>query len=179
MENRQKCAIKRAFTASFNRHRRRFRQTGRRFLFRGGDRRRFTVQHPVQRGSVDSPSATDAAGKARGAAAPSRRGLHRHTGERRGFPRGKIGSFNHRQTPRVAAMAEGFYRRSLVLSSCENPRPCAFLPSEVPRQEKPTALVNGSARFSPWQGIGGPFRSEPIERAGRPSRFSFSVAIVA
>ena len=135
-----KCGSHPAFTC------RRFPPEAGGFLLRkggGGDqgrpgirtrRRRFTVQHPVQRCGVNAPSATDAAAKTRNVATPSGRGLHRYTHDRRRLPGSKIRSFNHRKTPHGCGDAEGFYRRSRVLSPCANARPCAFLPSEVPDQ---------------------------------------------
>ena len=130
------------------RHRRRFSpvETGGFLLRKGGGgaqgrpsirrrRRRFTVQQLVQRCGGNAPSAADAAAKARDGAAPPRRGLRGYTEDRRGFPRGKIGSFKHFMHRKMRRWPRGgrhFIVRQRVLSPCVNARPCASSPSEIP-----------------------------------------------
>jgi len=97
--------------------------------------RGFTVQHPVQRDSVNAPSAADATGKARGDATPSRYGLHGYANKRRRLPRSKIGPLNHRKTPHGCGDGKGlrhYAARQRVFPPCVNAPTRAFFPSEIP-----------------------------------------------
>ena len=106
---RRAIAYRRGVTSRV-RHRRRSPRVGG-FLLRRGDggcggQGHFTVQEPGQRVSVNAPSSTDATGKARGVAAPTRQGWGGYIHDRRRLPRGVVRSFNHRQHRMVAAMAK-------------------------------------------------------------------------
>ena len=151
------------------RHRRRFSpvETGG-FLLRkdgGGDqghpsirrrRRRFTVQHPVQRSGGNAPSATDAAAKAWDAAAPSRRGLHGYTDKQRRLPGGKIGSFNHRQFTACCGDGRAFLSSVDGFIVLRKPSALCFFALGSSRPENPSPRFKDRLAF-PCQGISGPF----------------------